>query len=147
MENTNLSTEKNFDVSVKDLYNAWTTEDALKQWWRPGGRKLEFLEAELKDGGKIKYTFEKVNDSPLVVEGVYKEVVPGEKLVYTWNWNLENAAVDEGQYTLSVEFKEDSNGSKIVVHQDKNAKDEGIYPNKEGWESALNDLENYLTSS
>lgn len=147
MENGNLRTEKTFEANVKNLYQAWISEDALKQWWKPGGRNLISVEADVKEGGKIKYTFEQVNDSELVVEGVYKEVKPEEKLVYTWNWNLQNAAVEDGQYTLSVDFGKSGDGSKITVHQDKDAKEEGIHPNKDGWEEALNRLAEYLSSA
>ena len=147
MENSNLSTEKSFDSSVEELYHAWTNENALKQWWKPGGRNLKSVEAGLNEGGTIKYTFEAVNDSLLVVDGIYKEVAANEKLVYTWNWNLENAAVEDGKYTLTVNFEKDGDGSKITVHQDKDAEEEGIHPNSEGWDQALKDLEIYLASS
>ncbi len=147
MEKTNLSTEKTFKVNVKDLYYAWTNEKALKQWWKPGGRILNSVEAEVKESGIIKYIFEEVNDSSLIVEGVYKEVKPEEKLVYTWNWNLNNAAVKNGEYTLTVEFSEAEDESKIIVHQDENIDEEGIHPNKDGWKKALEDLEVYLNNA
>lgn len=147
MENSNLSTEKTFEANVKDLYQAWTTEDALKQWWKPGGRKLKSVEADIKEGGKIKYTFEEIDGSPLIIQGVYKEVKPEEKLVYSWDLSLDKAPVENGEYTLTVEFSQAKGGSKITVHQDKDAEEEGIHPNQRGWEEGLKNLASYLTRS
>lgn len=145
MLNETLNAEKTFDKNVSELYTAWTTESALKQWWKPGGKILKELNAELEKGGKLVYNFESDNNGDLLIEGSYEEVVPEEKLVYSWNWILDNVPVENGEYKLTVIFTSVGEGSKLLVTQESTSETEGIHPNKSGWESSLQDLEDYLS--
>ena len=148
MSNENITAQKSFPVDVNKLYKAWTEEAALKEWWKPAGRKLQSVEAVLENGGTIKYTFEPDDNSngELVIEGTYETVIPNEKLVYSWNWKLDNAPVKDGDYKLSVAFTSENEGSKISISQETEAEQEGIHPHQEGWDNALADLEKYLSA-
>jgi uncharacterized protein YndB with AHSA1/START domain len=57
-EGVALQTSKDFMVPVQRLYDAWTTENDLKQWWRPMDNTLASMTNELKEGGKVHYAFE-----------------------------------------------------------------------------------------
>jgi len=146
MLNENITAQKSFPVDVNELYKAWTEETSLKKWWKPAGRKLRSVEAILENGGTIKYIFEPDgnNNGELLIEGNYETVIPDDKLVYSWNWKLDNIPVKDGEYKLTVEFTSEDNGSKITVTQKTEAEQEGIHPHKEGWDNALADLEKYL---
>ena len=146
MTNNNITAQKTFPAPVNELYKAWTDESALKQWWQPSGRKLQLVEAALENGGALKYTFEpdKLNNSKLVIEGKYETVIPNERLVYSWNWKLDDTPVKDGMYKLSVDFKSDGEGSEIMISQETEAQEEGIHPNEEGWDISLGELKKYL---
>ncbi|UKT62604.1 SRPBCC family protein [Pedobacter mucosus] len=145
MSNETLQAEKTFNKNVSELYQAWTDESALKEWWKPSGNKLKSLTADLEKGGELKYDFESDNNGDLIIEGTYEEVIPEEKLVYTWNWILDNVPVENGEYKLTVSFSAEGEGSKLSITQESLNENEGIHPNKSGWDTALNDLENYLS--
>lgn len=147
MANEPIEEEKTFSVSVSELYKAWTDESALKEWWKPGGRKLQSVVAELEEGGSLTYTFETDEESSgdLLIEGEYEEVLPEEKLVYTWNWKLNDAPVENGEYKLHVGFSGDENESTLNITQETSGDQEAIHPHKEGWEKALENLETYLS--
>lgn len=145
MSNATLTAEKTFNAKVNDLYKAWTEESALKEWWKPAGKKLQSLTADLEIGGKLRYQFEKDDSGNLVIEGTYEEVVSEEKLIYTWNWILNDTPVEDGEYKLTIEFSSTEEGSKLNVGQESRSAKEGIHPNQEGWDAALEDLENYLS--
>ena len=49
---------KQFPVSVQKLYRAWTDPDQLKQWWKPMGKRLKEVTNDLKEGGKVSYSFD-----------------------------------------------------------------------------------------
>ncbi|MBL4674684.1 MAG: SRPBCC domain-containing protein [Mucilaginibacter sp.] len=147
MANENVSVEKSFSVGVIELYKAWTEPEALKDWWKPLGRTLVAVDADLKKGGMIKYTFDSVEskDEQLVIEGEYETVLPKEKLVYTWNWVLHGQPVENGAYKLTVGFSEEGEGSKLTIIQQAEQETEGVNPHQEGWEKALQDLDEYLS--
>ena len=148
MENTalRLGAEKEFNVTVEELYKAWTTPDALKEWWQPSGSKLKIVELDVKEGGAFKYEFEgKDGKTSLVITGNYQEVKENEKLAYSWNWNVPESEVKEAEHALTVLFVANGEGSQIKVTQENFENEESINPHKEGWEKALNDLHNFLS--
>ena len=134
---------KNFAVSKAELYSAWVEEAELKQWWMPMNKHLLDVQNEIKEGGSIAYRFE--ND--LTIDGQYREVQPEEKLVYSWNWEVPGQNFEESKYRLSVVFTGQDNSSRLEVRQENFADEEAIHPHREGWDKALNDLQQYLTTA
>lgn len=136
-----LTTEKTFSVSKDRLYQAWTSEEDLKQWWKPLGRQLTSVTNELEKGGTVRYEFD---SGDLKIEGQYEEVKQGERLVYTWNWKLPDEAVHNGNYILHISFEGSGDSSTLRVKQENFSDEHSIQPHKEGWEHSLNDLKAYL---
>ncbi|HZH96764.1 MAG TPA: SRPBCC family protein [Flavisolibacter sp.] len=145
-EGVTLQTSKDFTVPVQRLYEAWTTENDLKQWWRPMDNTLTSMTNELKEGGKVQYAFETAEHNPAFeISGDYKEVKPNERLVYTWNWLIPNEAVDDSKFLLTIRFIPDGDKSKLEVTQENFASEEAVKPHRDGWEKALNGLQQYLS--
>jgi len=75
---------RQFQVGREALFHAWTEPDALKMWFGPDGVETRAAEVDLCIGGR--YRFELHLPDGAVVEhwGEYQEIVPSEKLVFTW---------------------------------------------------------------
>ena len=148
MENVNgISVElsKEFNVAASRLFQAWTQEEDLRQWWHPMENKLKSLVNELQTGGRVEYSFENSeNKEVFTINGTYKEVEQGKKLVYTWNWQLPTATIQDSEYLLTVQFESTGNGSRLNITQENFANEEAVQPHREGWEKALSELEGYL---
>lgn len=138
-----LTISREFDVPVEELYKAWISPDALKQWWSPMGKKLTDVKNEVEKGGRIKYTAND-NESPLVIKGEYEEVKEKEKLVYTWDFNFSNDAFEESPYRLTVKFEDNGNGSRLEVKQENLKDDEAVRVHEKGWKKELEKLGDYL---
>ncbi len=147
MRSETITITKNIAAPKSELYKAWTNEDSLRQWWKPAGNTLQTMEADLKEGGNIIYKFNNgENESTgLTIVGKYKTVLPGEKLVYSWNWLLEDIAIENGTYLLTVEFSGDGEESVIKVSQESTADVEGVHPHQQGWEQALESLSDFIS--
>jgi uncharacterized protein YndB with AHSA1/START domain len=146
--NTNqvIQISKEFPVSVDELYNAWISPDALKEWWKPMGHQLKDITNELKEGGRIKYVFQDNNgDTVLNIDGNYSEVAERERLEYSWNWQFPKDPVGNSEFMLTIIFSAQGNGSKLDVRQENLKDEEAIRIHKEGWDGALNDLHDYLS--
>jgi uncharacterized protein YndB with AHSA1/START domain len=140
-----LNVAKDFTVSPETLFDAWNKEEQLKEWWHPLGNRLERVTNDLKEGGTIRYEFSNTQGGhPLIIEGTYKEVKGREKLVYTWNWNLEEDSIGKAEYQLEVRFLPQGNGSRLEVVQENFLDEEAVQPHREGWEKGLQDLKAYL---
>ena len=139
--NGNVQVNKRFPVSKDELYRAWTDEEQLKQWWKPMNKQLTKVENDIREGGKVAYHFE--ND--LVIEGEYKEVAEGEKLVYSWNWQVPEDSMHKGEYLLTVQFTDSGNESALDITQENFRSQHAIKPHEEGWEEALEALKHHLS--
>ncbi len=138
-----IELRKDFKVAVEELYKAWTTEQDLKQWWRPMGNNLTALVNELRDGGRVEYKFSTAEgEEAFTISGSYKEVQPEKKLVYTWNWKL--PSVEDTDFLLTVEFASTGSGSRLHVIQEQFTSEEALKPHQEGWENALQSLAAHL---
>ena len=145
--NATVTASKDFAVTADILYRAWTEPDQLKQWWKPMGNQLTEVNNELKEGGVIEYKFKPEGSEDLVIRGQYLEVVPDEKLVYTWKWQVPDEAVNDSEYKLTVNFRSSDQGSSIQVTQEDNSSPESIKPHQHGWDEALNHLSEFLESN
>jgi uncharacterized protein YndB with AHSA1/START domain len=134
-----------FSVPVEILYRAWTELEHLQAWWHPMGSRLARLVNELKAGGNVVYEFETEEGKPaFVVRGTYGQVQPGKLLEYTWNWEVPNEPIHEGNFVLHIGFEQKGTGSRLSVLQDQFHDEESVQPHREGWERALKELERYL---
>jgi uncharacterized protein YndB with AHSA1/START domain len=149
METSNaikLELSKSFTVPKVRLYQAWINPDDLKQWWHPMGTTLQEATTKPEVGAPVKYVFvAEEGAQSLTISGVYKEVAEGERLVYTWNWQLPTATVNDSEFLLTIVFSSENSGSGLSVTQENFSNDEAVQPHREGWEKALNDLDKFLS--
>lgn len=138
-----IQIERIFDAEVETLFQAWTQLEHLSQWWHPMGETLNDVKAELKQGGAVTYY---IGEAGLEITGIYREVVPNQKLVYTWIWNMNDEGSIEG-YTLHVEFKSiDKANSKLEVLQEGFSSVDSMASHQEAWVGSMNNLATYLSN-
>jgi uncharacterized protein YndB with AHSA1/START domain len=64
------------------VYRAWTTPELVKRWWSGGHGPVTVAEIDLRIGGTWRYVI--AGDGyEVAFHGEYREIVPGERLVYT----------------------------------------------------------------
>ena len=73
-----------FDAPRALVFEAWTKAEHVAHWWDPSGVPLAVCDINLRPGGAFRW----VNRAPDGGEGysfggVYREIVPPEKLVFT----------------------------------------------------------------
>jgi uncharacterized protein YndB with AHSA1/START domain len=68
------------------VYAAWTEPERMARWWGPGRRPRLSAEAEVQPGGRFRVVFRTEDGEQHDSRGEYREVVPDERLVFTWHW-------------------------------------------------------------
>jgi uncharacterized protein YndB with AHSA1/START domain len=143
--NNELKTVKEFNHPAEKVYAAWTEPEQLKQWWQPMNAKLTQVKNDLNVGGEIEYQFSTEGEEGFNVTGTYSEVVPNERLVYSWVWQLRQNEKED--YQLSVDFASTESGCRLEVRQENFRMQEQLEPHREGWEQGLSSLASYLDRS
>jgi uncharacterized protein YndB with AHSA1/START domain len=73
-----------FDAPRRLVFDAWTKPELLKRWLGVfGGWSMDACEVDLKVGGRYRFVWRGPDGSKMAMGGVYREVVPGERLVAT----------------------------------------------------------------
>jgi uncharacterized protein YndB with AHSA1/START domain len=156
-----LIIERIFDVPRESVWKAWTDPDLIKKWWGPEGFSAPSIKVDLKIGGKYIFAMQGPKgsewDKIMYSGGVYKEIIPNEKLVVTDYFSDEfgekKNPADFGQdpnfpyeNTVTVLFEEIEVGktklSIIYPMPESEAQKEAMLKSgmKEGWQSSLNKL-------
>jgi uncharacterized protein YndB with AHSA1/START domain len=74
---------RDIDASPESLYRCWTEPDLLKQWFAPAPVTTPLAELDVRPGGANLITMRLPDGAELPNRGVYLEVVPNHKLVFT----------------------------------------------------------------
>lgn len=78
-----LVLERDIDVPVELVWEAWTTPASLKEWFVPKPWSITSVEIDLRPGGIFATTMRSPEGQEFPNVGSYIEVVPNERLVFT----------------------------------------------------------------
>ncbi len=136
-----LTLTRRFNAPPEKVYAAWADPQRLVQWFGPGAVEEGSVKADidLRVGGRYRISF-RANGNYNEVSGVYREVVPNQKLVFSWAWH----STPERESLVTISIRPDGSGSLLVFHHaqfvDENARDN----HQRGWTEFLGKLESYL---
>lgn len=81
-----LALTRVFDAPRELVFEALTRPELLKRWYGPAGWSFDVCEIDLRVGGRWRYVTRKPNGKAVGQGGVYREIVPGERIVNTESW-------------------------------------------------------------
>ena len=80
--NTDLSFTRTLAAPRHLIWDCWTMPKHIPQFFIPAPHRVTAVDIDLRVGGRFNTTFD-VDGTVMDNKGVYLEVVPGEKLVFT----------------------------------------------------------------
>jgi uncharacterized protein YndB with AHSA1/START domain len=139
-----LRMERTFNAPREAVFNAWTSADVLRRWWRPGSDwETPIAEADTRVGGRLRIVMRSPDGEEIGGGGEYVEVTPPERLVFTWTWDGHEG--HSGSQLIEVEFNEQEDGTTTVVVTNRGLRDEeDRRAHEEGWQGSLDNLERLL---
>jgi len=145
-----LELTRRFEAPRERVFEAWTSPEVLREWWRAGPDwETPDAQVDLRPGGTYRLSMRDTTKGEThTVVGEYKEVTPPERLVYTWSWesNPEEMAGSVGTL-VTVEFV-DTGGATEVQLTHSGFSDEKIRDmHAHGWEACIANLERYLSGA
>jgi len=132
-----------FDAPRELVFAAWTQGTHLARWSAPEGMTIAFGECDVRPGGAYRCTMREPDGTEHRLGGVYREVVPPERLVFTHAWeDAEGRQIDPTLVT--VRFTAEGDRTRMHFHQagfESVASRDG---HAQGWESCFRLLDAYL---
>jgi uncharacterized protein YndB with AHSA1/START domain len=132
-----LTLKRRLNAAPEKVYAAWTEPAKIAKWFGPDSGAVERAETDLRVGGRYAVVFRTEDGEEHHVSGIYREVVPNEKLVFTWAWR----STPERESLVTVLIRPDGDGTSLTLtHErffDEAARDRHEY----GWTGSLDKLE------
>ena len=140
---TTLHLKRTFAAPREKVFRAWTDPEALKRWWGPGECSTSIAEVDLRVGGKYRLGMQCQGDGGIFfLNGVYREILPPERLVYTWRW--ESPDMDAGETLVTVEFHDHGQTTEIVLIHENFPRPEISEQHHQGWLGCFDSLAEML---
>ena len=140
-----LALARRYPVGPEKVWRAWTDPEAVKRWFGPGpGEPVSLAELDVRVGGRFRVVFGGADGKAHECSGVYKEVVPNRKLVFTWTWPN---TTPERESLVTVIFKAVEGGTELAFKHEQLFDEQVRDAHKRGWSGALGKLEGLLTFS
>ena len=144
---TDLILTREINAPREILYTCWTTPEHLVQWFVPKPHRVTACALDVRPGGKCNTTFE-VEGNIMENNGVYLEVVPNEKLVFTDTYTEGWKPAPEPFMTAILTFEDLGQGrtryTAVARHRSKEAAEShrqmGFH---DGWGTVAGQLEAY----
>ena len=117
-----------FRARPHTLFDAMTQPELLRRWWAPRslGVVLIDCQADVRVGGSYRYVFGHPGQPPMAFSGVYREVVPGVRLVYT---QIFEPMREAGEGLITATFEAHAGGTQLTQRE--------LYPSKEVLDGAI----------
>jgi uncharacterized protein YndB with AHSA1/START domain len=132
-----LTIKRRLNASPDKVYGAWTEPQKIVRWWGPGPTDALRAEADLRVGGRFRVVFRTPDGEEHDVGGVYRDVVPNERLVFTWAWRT----TPERESLVTVALKSDGDGTLLTLTHEQFFDEVARDRHRTGWSAALDKLE------
>jgi uncharacterized protein YndB with AHSA1/START domain len=94
-----------FDVPRELVWKAWTDPKHLMRWWGPKHFTSPVCKIDLRVGGKYHYCMRSPAGHDFWSTGVFREIVPPKRIVYTDSFSDDNGnVVPATHYGMSGDF-------------------------------------------
>ena len=140
---------REFDAPRKLVFDAFTKPELIRQWLLgPEGWSMPVCEVDLRVGGKYRYLWRHTNGNEMGMGGVYREIMPPERLVATERFD---ESWYPGEAVGTVELVEKAGRTTLtqtVLYESREARD-GVMksPMESGVAAGYDRLEQLLFSA
>jgi uncharacterized protein YndB with AHSA1/START domain len=126
-EDQDLVMERIFDAPRDLVWKVITDPKRVTNWWGPHGYTTTVVEMDVRPGGRWRYIQHTTGGEDVPFKGEYLEVVPPERVVQTFIYDVEPFNEQAAITTLTLE---DLGGRTKMVSRDR-------FPSIEALEGAL----------
>jgi uncharacterized protein YndB with AHSA1/START domain len=138
-----LTLTRRYPVSPQKVWRAWTDPEAVKKWWGPGpGEPVSLAELDVRVGGRFRIVFGGADGRAHECAGVYQEVVPNRRLVFTWCWPR---TTPDRTSQVTILLRAEGGGTDMEFRHEQFFDEAARDGHQRGWSETFIKLEQFLT--
>jgi uncharacterized protein YndB with AHSA1/START domain len=135
-----LTLKRRLKAPPTKVYDAWTDPTKITRWFGPSPAEPLQVETDARVGGRFHVQLRTPDGEEHDVSGVYREVVPNEKLVFTWAWRT----TPERESRVTLALKGDDDGTLLTLTHEQFFDEAARDRHERGWTRILDQLDAYL---
>lgn len=110
-----LLIQRTFDAPASLVFALWTDPEHYRNWMGPGSYECKHIEIDLRVGGAYRGLIASATDPNNWFGGIYREIVPNERLVFTFKWD--NGPSNALETLVTITFREHDGKTVMTFHQ------------------------------
>ena len=140
-----LVLHRKFAVAPEKVWRAWTDPQAVGRWWGPeAGDPVSLAELDVRVGGRFRIVFGGPEGRLHECAGLYKEVAPNRKLVFTWCWPN---STPERVSQITIVLRAEGGGTDMEFRHEQFFDAAARDGHQRGWTATFAKLEQYLKAT
>jgi uncharacterized protein YndB with AHSA1/START domain len=151
-QNIKLQLTRVFAAPRELVFKAWTEAEQFKQWFGAAacdGASLQSAKLDARVGGKYRIQVRRADGEFFTTVGIYREVKPSERLVFTWQFEKdgdgeEYGEVEPPEMLVTVEFRARGKQTELILTHEKFASVESRDRHNDGWTRCLDSLGKFV---
>jgi uncharacterized protein YndB with AHSA1/START domain len=138
-----LTLKRRLKATPSQVFSAWTDPQKIVRWFGPADTVAGSVKADMdvRPGGRYTMRFKTDNGESHQVGGVYREIVPNTRLVFSWAWH----STPERESLVTVTIAADGDGSLLTLHHEQFFDQAAADGHKRGWTGTLDKLERFFS--
>jgi uncharacterized protein YndB with AHSA1/START domain len=135
-KNTTLRMERTFRAGAQAVFDAWTSEEVMRRWWRvEPDWETPVAEVDLRVGGAVRVVMRTRDGTEYGGGGQYTEIDPPRRLAFTWTWDG-----DDKRQLIEIDFEERDGVTTVrFTHRDL-WDEEAVRSHEDGWNGVFDNL-------
>lgn len=141
-----LRMQRDFAAPRQLLWRAWSSPETMVLWLGPVEWPAVHITQDLRVGGEWRACLRSPDTGQdLWQGGIYREIVPPERLVFTFKWDESHEDGPPVDTLVTVVFSEtDDGGTRMDFTHEGLKSEQSLTGHKHGWTSTMDRLEAFL---
>jgi uncharacterized protein YndB with AHSA1/START domain len=140
-----LTVTRKLDAPPGAVFRAWTDPARLARWMGPRGVQAEVDRMDARTGGGYRIVMHLPSGETRTVQGVYRELMPAERLVFSWAW--EDDSGKPGHETeVTITLRPVGKQTEMTIHHVRFADAAARDSHNNGWNGSFDRLAEVLTA-
>jgi uncharacterized protein YndB with AHSA1/START domain len=133
--------ERTFHASAEEVFDAWTSEEVIRRWFRPAqGWREPSAEVDLRVGGTIRVVMRDPNGAEVGAQGEYTLIDRPNKLAFTWTFDDDPS----NQQMIELEFSENDGVTTVRFVNSDISGVERRDSQESGWQACFDNMDRAL---